>query len=274
MSIVGGLGNQLFQYATAYSISKKLNYKLVIDVSSYEKYDIHPLRLDNLSCEAEFFYKKNIFEKIIYSPRLNKINPFIYTENCLSYNKAVFNVRDNTRLYGFFQSEKYFKCYRDDLLKQFKPDSDTLRKYDKLIKSIKRDSSLSIHIRRGDYVTNSSALKVHGLCNHDYFNSAVSYINGIKNIKYIYIFSDDIVWCKENISFDGEIKFMEEKNPPEIDMYLMSLCENNIISNSTFSWWGAWLNKNSNKVVIAPKDWFKTSNLNSIDIIPNDWIKL
>ncbi|WP_305842135.1 alpha-1,2-fucosyltransferase [Photobacterium leiognathi] len=283
VNIIGGLGNQLFQYATAYSYCKKNNKKLVVDVSEFTNYDVHPLRLDKLSINDEF--NKNVkgyFEKIYYKI-LKKVSFLAnvsghYFEKGLRYDDLLLKNNKIINLTGYFQTEKYFSSYHDELCELLIP-SETLNNYQNLIKEmINNSNSLSLHIRRGDYLSNPEAQKTHGICDINYFNRAVEYLLNnkiIDNNTKFFIFSDDIEWCKENISFKNEIIFVSgDSTSPEKDMYLMSLCDNNIISNSTFSWWGAWLNQNKEKTVIAPCQWFKEKSLDSSDIIPAGWIKL
>jgi len=137
-------------------------------------------------------------------------------------------------------------------------------------------NSCSIHIRRGDYTSNVNS-NIHGTCSLEYYKKATEYMqNKYKDI-YYYIFSDDITWVKENLKLENAVYIeSEEKRIPHEDIYLMSLCSNNIIANSSFSWWGTWLNNNLNKTVIAPKRWFEDNKLHaqSQDIVCDSWIKI
>ena len=171
----------------------------------------------------------------------------------------------NTVYKGYFQSEKYFSHNKNLIVNLFKNKS--------IVKEIKlkypdiSNQSVSLHVRRGDY-TNLQDL--HPLQTKEYYNKAILKIGTYKNI---FIFSDDISWCKENLKYKNCI--FVENNTDVFDLIAMSLCNNNIISNSSFSWWGAWLNENPNKIVIAPKKWFGSGrNLSSKDIIPKNWIEI
>ena len=146
-----------------------------------------------------------------------------------------------------------------------------------LVNSINSKNSVSIHIRRGDYLS-SGTIDTHGICNKDYYFNALSHLKNIGELNddtCFYIFSDDIPWCRENLSFGEKMIFMDSfQEQPEMDIYLMSKCKSNIIANSSFSWWGAWLNESKNKTVIAPIQWFSSEVLSSKTIIPCDWIKI
>jgi len=279
--IDGGLGNQLFQYATAFALAKNLKTDMSVDISAAVNYKVHPLRLTELNCSAPFDEKLPLIERFLLHPRLiqfsSKVISRYYLEPNLKYNKSLQETADNKLLIGYFQSEQYFKNYRAELLKEFFPQREFSSYQQSLIKKIKNGNSLSIHIRRGDYVTNLDANNTHGICNQEYFSKAIQYLVKQKKISEktkVFIFSDDIKWCKENLKFLYETEFVNgDINCPELDMWLMSYCTHNIISNSTFSWWGAWLNTNSNKCVIAPKQWFKTLH-SSTDIVPKQWKRL
>ena len=135
--------------------------------------------------------------------------------------------------------------------------------------------SVSLHVRHGDYVTNADTNSFHGVCSLDYYKNAVSKIKQEMPLPF-FIFSDDIIWAKENLDFIGNMTFIEYNGatPDHEEMYLMSLCQHNIIANSSFSWWGAWLNQNPNKIIIAPQNWFNDVSLDTKDLIPNEWIRL
>ncbi|NRD31334.1 alpha-1,2-fucosyltransferase [Shewanella sp. DC2-4] len=144
-------------------------------------------------------------------------------------------------------------------------------------KLIDNNESVAIHIRRGDYISNEESNSIHGICDNSYFYKSLNYLrsnNIVSDNAKLFIFSDDIQWCKENLKFDFSTVFIEgDSKRPEVDMHLMSKCKHQIISNSTFSWWGAWLNTNPDKCIIAPKQWFKTT-LDSVDIIPKQWVRI
>ena len=187
------------------------------------------------------------------------------------------NIEDGCYLDGYFQCEKYFKDIREIILEQFSINQD-ISNYTKEIKNKIQNfqNSCSLHIRRGDFV-NSKNINIHGACDIEYYKKAMKYLEEkVENINY-FIFSDDIEWVKENLAIQNAIYIdSKEKRIPHEDIYLMSLCKNNIIANSSFSWWGAWLNQNEKKMVIAPKRWFADDKLESQskDIVCESWVRI
>jgi hypothetical protein len=167
----------------------------------------------------------------------------------------------------------YFKNIETIIKNDFIFNQNIIDKNKDLVSKIESCNSISLHVRRGDYVQNKITNQFHGLCSLKYYNNAIHYIEmKIKNIE-IFVFSDDISWCKENLKYNLPIHFMDT-NDAHSDLYLMTKCKHNIIANSSFSWWGAWLNTNKEKIVIAPKQWFADQSVITQDIIPAQWIKL
>lgn len=225
----GGLGNQMFQIATAYSLSLSNDDVCCFDFTN-----------GLFTQKPANYYKDNIFSKI----ENNKIQiTNKYTEPKFNYSEIPY--KSDMIIDGYFQSEKYFINHRKQIIQLFKNESiiDTIyNKYSDILKN-----SVSVHIRRGDYV---NLQKIHPVQDISYYQKSFDFLNP----ENILIFSDDITWCKNN--FKSEKIFFIENQKDYEDIYLMSLCNNNIIANSTFSWWGAWLNENENKKVFAPKKWF------------------
>jgi len=249
----GGLGNYMFQIATTFSLSKDYGFNCAFNSKNYLKVhkDIENYR-DNI------FRNVNFDEKITYNQ--------VYNEPTFNYEKIKIN--DKTLLNGYFQSEKYFLHNRNEILNLYSPTKKDLdyiyQKYGKILKY----ENCSIHVRRGDYLKLQT---YHPLCTMDYYNNA---INDIGEDRLFLVFSDDIEWCKNNFK-NGNFVFVENEKD-YIDLYIMSMCNSNIIANSSFSWWGAWLNKNKNKKIIAPKNWFGVSKkgINTKDLYPKKFIKI
>jgi hypothetical protein len=166
-------------------------------------------------------------------------------------------------LNGFWQSENYFSNVSELIRQQLQPTTEILEK----LKQHLNGKSVSLHVRRTDYVTSNGYHPVQTL---EYYSKGLEIIG---NYDQLLVFSDDINWCKENLKYDN-ILFIENQDNIE-DLWLMSLCDHNIIANSSFSWWGAWLNQNQNKIVITPNNWFgPQANLNELNMIPDNWIKI
>jgi len=283
VKIIGGLGNQMFQYAYAKSLEQK-GYEVKIDISAFKTYKLHDgyqLNKYNIDLKKSTEEEKNkYYSNTIFSKILRKIgveSSKAIKEKSLLYDETFLNIEDDNYIEGYFQSEQYFKNIRDILIEQFTIKQE-VSNYTKEInnKIALSKNSCSIHIRRGDFV-NTTNINIHGSCNLEYYKKAIKYLeNKMENISY-FIFSDDIAWCKKNIETKNAIFIdNEEKRIPHEDIYLMSLCSHNIIANSSFSWWGAWLNQNENKMVIAPKQWFvdKKMQQQSKDIVCEDWIRI
>ncbi len=262
-NLKGGLGNILFQIATAKSmaVDKGTDCSFPNLIEQIHKINDDYVHNPNLKHGFEYMdFLKNLKTDL---PSF-KLNTYYYPFDYVDYQIS----ENNFYIDGFFQSEKYFKHNRKVILDYFCDFSI----YDNIIKEkysfIKTNKCTSIHVRRGDYLKYPNH---HPTQTIEYYLSA---IETLKNKTELFlIFSDDIEWCKDNIKIDNTIYIEGEKD--YIELYLMSLCENNITCNSSFSWWGAWLNKNENKIIIGPKTWFGSAiGYNSSDIIPEDWIKL
>lgn len=249
----GGLGNQLFQWAATKNLSIKHQCDIFFDKTYFQSSSNGLVTRWNY--ELDKFSNLNIKEA-------NKINLDIVYDNFIYK-----DIPNNSYLDGYWQSEKYF-IENKDLISNTLKINDSIknniyRKY-----SILKENTVSLHIRRGDYL---NIQDYHPIQTIEYYNNCLEELND-KNIQII-IFSNDIDWCVDNLKYKNITYAINNSNI--YDLYTMSLCRHNIIANSSFSWWGAWLNNNINKKVFAPKKWFgKSSPLSDSDIVPNDWIKI
>lgn len=280
IKIIGGLGNQMFQYALGLSLSIKFNTEFKMDISGFDLYKLHNYSMQYLNINEHMASKSDLSK---YNNSLSKIKskilPYywrpIIRERQFNFDQKILNLKKNAYLDGYWQSEKYFKNIEYILRKEFtiKDEFNTIEP--DLKNRIINSNSVSVHVRRKDYVSADRTHQVHGTCSKEYYQKAINYISSkIKNIK-IFVFSDDIKWAEKNIIFNFRTEYIDhgiEKN--YIDLALMSMCKHNIIANSSFSWWGAWLNANSNKIVITPNEWFKDKTKNTKDVIPKKWTKL
>ena len=266
--IIGGLGNQLFQYATAYALAKKNRAQLQLDISDALEYKTHPYRLNMLFCEGEFIKKNNLIRKIIFKLGLGDFVSSYFVEKKLLFDQSLSDVDRNISLFGYFQDERYFLDVCDDLKRMFKPKCQLNNEQKAICRNISSKNTLAIHVRRGDYLSDEQSNKIHGSCSLNYYKSAVNKLineNVINSNTKLFVFSDDIEWCKLNLLFDLNTIFVNgDEGSPEIDLYIMSKAEHFVISNSTFSWWSAWLSDSPEKKVIAPKKWFNDGRLTSI----------
>ncbi|WP_420247500.1 alpha-1,2-fucosyltransferase [Citrobacter sedlakii] len=278
---MGGLGNQLFQYAVAYGIAQNNSAELIIDNRFFINYGLHGgYRLSNLNisekcigaegCKTFPEWKCKLLTKFPQLTRFTK--DFIY-DKISSYT----NIKnEKVMLLGYWQNECNFHQYKEKLIEKFKPvfiDEDAF----KLAEEIKSVNSVIIHVRRGDYINNPIALKNHGVCSLNYYKKSIDTIKKIKGNVVFYVFSDDIDWCKENLLVEvlkqDNCVFISGKSQ-ETDLWLMSCGKNHIIANSSFSWWGAFLSEYADQVVIAPQPWFDIRQRYTNDPALCNWIRL
>ena len=253
IKIHGGLCNQLFQWAYGYALSKE--HDVYFDTSFFDNQNtmspvsIRDYELPNIINREIPIVTKEIFEEFSSKSVQMVLDNFYYSNIKFEKNK-------NYYLNGYWQSELFFNNVKDEIINSFKfPE---LNDFD-------FTDSCSIHIRRGDY------LKLQGMHTHqtlDYYEKALEVVNPKGKV---FVFSDDIKWCEKNLNFKNQI-FMKENSNIE-DLRYMSLCSNNIMANSSFSWWGSYLNNNPNKIVVCPKNWFG-NNTNDSDIKMKDWIQI
>jgi len=294
VQLLGGLGNQMFQYAAARKIAHDKNTTLKLDVSCFKDYKCATERQYELSCfniiesfasGEEVYHLKgagadNISSK--FFKVINKIKPqhkrSYIKEKHFHFDPKISNVSDNIYLEGYWQSEKYFKEIEDIIRNEFKikgsPDAKNAKKTEFISSS--NLQSISVHIRRGDYITDSDTNSFHGICGLEYYQKAIDKLAGIIKNPHFFIFSDDPDWVKNNLILEYPATYVTENLGIKDyeDLRLMSLCKHHIIANSSFSWWGAWLSENTDKIVIVPKKWFNDPNINTDDLIPASWKRI
>ncbi|MEI3521717.1 MAG: alpha-1,2-fucosyltransferase [Anaerosacchariphilus sp.] len=280
VKIMGGLGNQMFQYALYYKfmregIETKIDLSYYTEINSHNGYEIQSIFMRTAEqatqeeCKKLAFYKTTKWNRLLI--RIIRRKSFysnIYTRES-GYDQNILKLRD-TYIEGYFQSERYFEDIKEEIKKLYDfgenlPDNVIAWK-----QQIEKDNSVSIHIRRGDYSVTGQRM----LCDTDYYKNAIEYIKRKTKAPIFYIFSNDIEWCKKKFVGD-EFRFVTGNTGQQSywDMFLMSKCNHNIIADSSFSWWGAWLNNNVSKIVMAPEKW-EAGNNNFTDIIPLDWIQI
>jgi hypothetical protein len=287
VKMMGGLGNQLFQYATWFSLSKQYGFDYCLDVSHYDtNHDHGGFRLDRLALGDLPVCRKNTrstFAKYI-SKLVSKyplVGRFIFREYIheAGFDRGDLKFLNDRKSYalGYWQSAEYFSRCHCALRKLIKPNHISNSAFE-LSKKITIDlQPLSIHIRRGDYVDNKSASSTHGVCSVSYYKNAVSKILSIAPVDTVYVFSDDIEWVKAQLydvlSLFKNVTFVSG-NTQEEDLWLMSQAKHHIIANSSFSWWGAWLAKHDQQMVIAPTPWYDKPPKYSVDPSLPEWIRL
>lgn len=288
VEIFGGLGNQLFQYAAGFGLAKLLGCPLQY---CYRNFPNRPFFLNGFSIQSSLALEKDFSEIKQSSHFLEKtllaFDRWLLKRNISFRGKTLFQhkpayyplesfLNETSRgsffLRGYWQSEKYFLNCKEEIKLVFALKEREIFEKHHLFQEITQNNSTCIHVRRGDYL-NKKNIKLHGIVKEHYYSKAIEYVQSIQSNPVFYCFSDDIKLAKEVLKeIRTKINYVERSENPLCDFGLMQQCKHFIIANSTFSWWAAWLSKNTQKNVIAPKAWFvKTENP---DIYPTDWIIL
>lgn len=294
VSLYGGLGNQMFQYACGKAVAMRLGVELKLDIQhvidrtprkefTFRDYELGVFDVneqiatsEELSRFVPNLWNANEIVKHYYKLKRMLLGNTLYREKSkFSYNKELNSVRDNTYLYGYFQTEDYFSEFRNDILNSFTLRAPIDDKNESYLAQIRNENSVSVHIRRGDYENSIFQL----LSLEEYYLKAIDIIQKSVENPTFYFFTNDIEWVENNLNslnINKKIISINTGNQSYMDLVLMSNCKYNIIANSSFSWWGAWLNRNTNKIVIAPKNWFKTGQYveTTHDLIPKGWLKV
>ena len=278
----------MFQYAMGRRMAETLQTSLRLDVWGFEKYPLRKYELNNFNIVEEFASRDEVRSFSLSKPQklLQSMKSWLgfQTSNGITriqepsflFDPSVLQHQGNLYLTGYWQSEKYFKDIASILCKEFSPRKPLSARTEILRETMQRAGSVAIHIRRGDYVTNSQTNQMHGVLSLDYYREAMDYIASRHDKVMFYLFSDDVAWLRENFPESTQLHIVEPADSSRSyeDMILMSSCNHNIIANSSFSWWAAWLNGHTDKIVIAPQKWFNKADMDTSDLIPENWIRL
>ncbi len=294
LRLKGGLGNQMFQYALGRVLALKHNVPLLFNIEAYlddtprigKGHTMSPrnFQLDVFNTTGRIATKKEIpwLYRMYGKGRLmliiDALRRRIFRHKAQELYARRFDSRflslgPDSYIDGFFQSPKYFALYEDVLRKDFTLRYQPQEHIQKLFDEIQSKESLCVHIRRGDFVNN----KAHSVIDASYYDNALEILRKQIAIDMVYVFSDDIAWCKETLRFPYPTYFVGPEYVGEKDegnMFLMSGCKNFIIPNSTFSWWAVWLSNNNNKKVVAPKVWSLDPQADMGDLVLDEWITL
>lgn len=277
--LFGGAGNQLFQYAAGRALADQLQCELVIDGRYIEG------SRDRGDCFAHFANAR--FQRGTNLPPAKRDgmlryglwrylgrNPKFHREQYLGYNSGFFDLPDNTYLHGYWQSQRYFGDSHDILRRDLAFTTPLNAENADMAAQIQAEQTpVSVHVRRGDYIASGSFQA----CTPEYYRNAVARLaKTLGTPLTCFVFSNDPAWARDNLNLgqDTVIVDINDETTGQFDMHLQSLCSHNIIANSTFSWWAAWLNDTPGKQVIAPKNWFAKDQLSNPDICPDEWLRL
>lgn len=278
----GGLGNQMFEYAFGKSLSLKYKQSLFLDISAYKRKNKNTFRkfsLDIFNIHGHILNSNLLSGLFTFIDLIGKKffkNDFITKET----EEQVFKYNSNLKVrtiipndyYGYWQSFKYFEQFKENINADFTSLIKPAPEFVSFQGKINNCESVSIHVRRGDYVGNRD----YEVCTLEYYQNAINFFEKQFTKAVFFVFSDDPSWVKNNLKFKNDFVVVSGNSCNENEeLLLMSNCKCNIISNSSFSWWAAWLNNNLNKKVIVPSRWMNVPGWESVpDLIPSDWIKL
>jgi len=287
MRIKGGLGNQLFQYAAGYSFAHRLNQNLQLDICFFPKQTLRGYKLDKLKISAYATIsetskgisalKGKYLNKALRILRIARIPVGIKSKYLLETGSCIMDFffkdsPENAYLDGYFQSERYFKEYRIDLLRQFTPAYEPEKEYLEALGKILSCNAVAVHVRRGDFLyAQNDTNPRHYLLGKRYYDNALRYMTEHVAEPMFFWFSDDIAWVKQNFGERDNFHFISLKTKHgDIDeMMLMKNCRHIIAANSTFSWWAAWLNEHEDAIRTVP-----AKRYGNIEMIPETWIKI
>lgn len=284
MRMKGGLGNQMFQYAAGRSLALKTGLSLALDRRHYQRerehgYALEGFALADIPLDAAQLPPLLRDRPLAYClSRLTRRYPQPLRESSLGFDPAIAAVSGPAWLEGYFQSERYFLSQAATIRAELTPISPLDAENARWLDEIKAEPrAVSLHVRRGDYVRNLKFSAMHGTCTPDYYARALAHVAqkmGAEPV--IYAFSDDLAWVRENMQLPAKIKVVGHNNASRNveDLRLMSACRHHIIANSSFSWWGAWLNPRKEKIVTAPAVWFADPGHVNPDIWADSWVRI
>lgn len=278
IGLKGGLGNQLFQYSFGRFLMIKNNEKVKFEFCTPDRNDTQrEYKLDNFNTKIEIASPeeiKSVKRQGVFSQFIKKVRNKISKQYNIGYNPA-FEKTKEKYLEGFWQSHKYLEPIQNVLFREITLKKPIEDKYKELLNKIVNSNSISIHIRRGDYVNDLKTKVTHYAFGLEYYEKAIKTIDSKIQDPSFFIFSDDIMWVKDNLEINFPTIFVSSPDIKDFEeLALMSKCKHNIIANSSFSFWGAWLNQNPNKIVIAPEKWNNIYQEEYKDLLPEEWIKI
>lgn len=283
--LCGGLGNQLFQYAAGRRLANARSAELMLDLSWYERTPPSDTpwayELGNYPIKARLATPSEALWCRLHEGRLLRRLPLLprrwrhYREMSFQFDSSVLDLTDRTYLDGYWQSHRYFEDCSDLIRFELTPIARFGVEDQKIAALIAERSAVSVHVRRGDYITNRAAAVNHGLCSIGYYQAALARVQSQVGQPNFFVFSDDPIWARENLRFPGPATFVDHNGPAAAfqDLRLMSLCDHQITANSSFSWWGAWLNTRPEKIVVTPLQWFADQR-DTGSLTPDNWIRL
>lgn len=277
VQLLGGLGNQMFQYAAGRALAYRTGTQLLLDVRTLHHYQAG-VTPRHYSLDAFSITGAVASRRVCYMMELRRRLHLtrLLRESSHAYNPEFERVGRNTYLIGYWQSERYFAPVADHIRQELSLSTSPAPASVKMLTEIATSESVSVHVRRGDYAADPSTNAFHGLMPPSYYQRAAEALLNDTNHPHFFVFSDEPSWARQHIHLPGPTTFVDLHGPdePHEDLRLMSACQHHIIANSSFSWWGAWLANRPGKRVFAPIKWFQDASVDTSDVCPPEWIRL
>lgn len=291
VKLMGGLGNQMFQYAAARRLALRHGTEVRLDLSWFADHRkeacAREFALDQFDCSAAAASAREIPQCASASGPIQGLMRLLrgkdrsgslrmVQEKQFHFDSALLDAPDQVYLIGYWQSERYFLDVADTIRRDFTPKLCLHGQSGEVARVIAGIPAVSVHVRRGDYADTPSTNAVHGTCSPEYYRAALELVAQRVRDPHFFVFSDDIWWCREHLPSAHRMTFVDHNGPDRTheDFHLMSMCRHHIIANSSFSWWGAWLAPRPDKIVIAPSRWFKDCAVDTTDLIPASWLRI
>lgn len=294
VQLLGGLGNQMFQYALGKKLSilnqsvLKLDTSILLDWRPGKHAVNRDFDLDIFNIVPLFATTKEISP---YNPALMtvpqkvkfKIESAMFgkratTERHFHFDPSMLSLKGRVYLAGTWQSYKYFEGIENQILNDFSFRTPLTQDEQRMLGRIEKANSVCLNVRKTDYISIKNTADIMYNLGPDYYRAALETLKAIIGNFEVFVFSDDIAWCRENLNFIQEkVTYVDHQYSGKkfsSYMQLMVACKHFIIPNSTFAWWAAWLNKNPEKVVIAPNKWFNDATIRTADLIPDKWLRV
>lgn len=289
VQVIGGLGNQMFQYALGRSLADRLHVALKLDITPFRSYELHQYALwalniredlatDSEVAQAHALQRTTTLRSLRRAVGLDERQTGRYVkEGSFPFASAVLDTPDGSYLEGYWQSERYFSGSRERLRVEFSVRSPLGGLDAEIAAKMGEGTSVSLHVRRGDYTSNPNTAKTYAVCDEAYYSRCINHIADTVYDPRFFVFSDEPQWAADNLSIPFTTTVVGHNTAAHNfeDLRLMSLCRHHVIANSSFSWWGAWLGANPSKIVLMPKQWFLDRDAEyAADIRPPGWIVL
>lgn len=286
IQLCGGLGNQMFQFAAGYGLSRHSKLPLFLDMSWFQvaedlkKITNHPLTITYADLSnIEFFIRKKLVARTLarrnflgerWLSRIKGFSVFI-EEDPFKFDPRIKQIQGRTLMFGYYQSPKYFSDFRDELCQRLRVFTHEDANINRFRSEIAQSRSVGVHVRRGDYISNPDANRVHGVTGKDFYQKAIDLLLQNQSGLKFFVFSDDLPWARAQKIWPKNVVFVEDNQyHPSIGMNLLAECEHHILANSTFGWWGGWLKERDGRVIV-PKMWLRNRDIEKTDLLVEGW---